>query len=187
MTNSVGLSQTILGLRCLLRPTCAISLGIHPVWSESSLSAWRNLRSLATRWAHSEDSDHSFCWFCHVAAQVYSNPPPVDLEQDQLISIVAGLPNGLIFQCEKKRKYFLTNKRIMAGVSWGPVWKPLLHHSAEPIRKLDPTYWYSSGIFLILLGTGPIPIHLGKIVTYCSNLGIFTFWWGAYFVLYMLL
>ena len=34
-----------------------ISLGIHPVWSESSLSAWRKLGSLATHWAHSEDSD----------------------------------------------------------------------------------------------------------------------------------
>ena len=33
-----------------------ISLGIRPVWSESSLSAWRNLGSLATHWAHSGDS-----------------------------------------------------------------------------------------------------------------------------------
>ena len=32
-----------------------ISLGIRPVWSESSLSAWRKLGSLATRWAHSAD------------------------------------------------------------------------------------------------------------------------------------
>ena len=43
--------------------TCAqrrqISLGIRPVWSESSLSAWRKLRSLATNWAHSKDSDQS--------------------------------------------------------------------------------------------------------------------------------
>ena len=62
-----------------------ISLGIRPVWSESSMSASRKLGSLATHWAHSEDSDqsqrmprgwsesslgtHSFCWFCHVAAQ----------------------------------------------------------------------------------------------------------------------
>ena len=30
------------------------SLGIRPVWSESSLSAWRKLRSLATYWAHSD-------------------------------------------------------------------------------------------------------------------------------------
>ena len=36
-----------------------ISLGIRPVWSESSPSAWRKLRSLATHWAHSEDSDQT--------------------------------------------------------------------------------------------------------------------------------
>ena len=62
-----------------------ISLGIRPVWSESSLCAWRNLEFLATHWAHSEDSDQagrmprliclrwahmSFCWFCHAAAQI---------------------------------------------------------------------------------------------------------------------
>ena len=32
-----------------------ISLGIRPVWSESSLSAWKNLGSLATYWVQSED------------------------------------------------------------------------------------------------------------------------------------
>ena len=32
------------------------NLGIRLVWSESSLSAWRKLGSLATHWAHSEDS-----------------------------------------------------------------------------------------------------------------------------------
>ena len=63
-----------------------ISLGIHPVWSESSLSAWRNLGSLATHLVHSEDSDqtgrmprliwaslgaHSFYWFCQVVAQMF--------------------------------------------------------------------------------------------------------------------
>ena len=47
-----------------------ISLGIHPVWSESSLfgcpgwsesslSTWRKLWSLTTHWAHSEDSDQT--------------------------------------------------------------------------------------------------------------------------------
>ena len=36
-----------------------ISLGIRLVWSESSLSAWRNLESLATHWAHSEDPDQT--------------------------------------------------------------------------------------------------------------------------------
>ena len=32
-----------------------ISLSIHPVWSESSLSAWRKFGFLATHKAHSED------------------------------------------------------------------------------------------------------------------------------------
>ena len=36
-----------------------ISLGVRPVWSESSLFAWRKLGSLATHWARSEDSDQS--------------------------------------------------------------------------------------------------------------------------------
>ena len=47
-----------------------ISVGIRPVWSGSSLSAWRKLGSLATHWAHSEDwsdwvdaqADLSLCW-----------------------------------------------------------------------------------------------------------------------------
>ena len=36
-----------------------ISLGIHRVWSESSLSALRNIRPLTTYWAHCEDSDQT--------------------------------------------------------------------------------------------------------------------------------
>ena len=36
-----------------------ISLGIRPVWSESSLSAWRKLGSLATHWVQSEDSNQT--------------------------------------------------------------------------------------------------------------------------------
>ena len=36
-----------------------ISLGIRPVWSEPSLSAWRKLGSLATHWGHSKDTDQT--------------------------------------------------------------------------------------------------------------------------------
>ena len=36
-----------------------ISLDIRSVWSESPLCAWRKLGSLATHWAHSEDSDQT--------------------------------------------------------------------------------------------------------------------------------
>ena len=66
-----------------------ISLGMRPVWSESSLSAWRKLGSLATHWTHSEDSDQTgrmprliwvfagrtaLCWFCHVAGNFFVFP-----------------------------------------------------------------------------------------------------------------
>ena len=44
----------------LVRPAkTQINLGIRPVWSESLLSAWRNLGTSATQWAHSEDSDQT--------------------------------------------------------------------------------------------------------------------------------
>ena len=39
-----------------------IRLGMRPVWSESSLSVCRKLGSLATHWAHNEDSDQSLIW-----------------------------------------------------------------------------------------------------------------------------
>ena len=43
-----------------VRPAKAqISLGNRPVWSESSLSSWRKLGSLASHGAHSEDSDQT--------------------------------------------------------------------------------------------------------------------------------
>ena len=49
-----------------------ISLSICPDWSVSSLSTWRKLGSLATRWAHRQVSDQTrqmpFCWFCHEVA-----------------------------------------------------------------------------------------------------------------------
>ena len=36
-----------------------ISLDIRPAWSESTLTTWRSIGSLATYWAHSEDSDQT--------------------------------------------------------------------------------------------------------------------------------
>ena len=58
-----------------------ISLGICPVWSDSSLSTWRRIGTLATHWVYSQDFDQSgqmprlilslrwahmsFCLFCH--------------------------------------------------------------------------------------------------------------------------
>ena len=74
---------------CALRRR--IILGRCPVWSESSLSAWRKLGSLATHWVHRQDSDQtgrmprlslpwaqSFCWFCHEAAHLILNGNKLD-------------------------------------------------------------------------------------------------------------
>ena len=36
-----------------------ISLGIRPDWSESLLSAWRNIGSSSTHWVHCKDSDQT--------------------------------------------------------------------------------------------------------------------------------
>ena len=55
---------------CMRPAKTNISLGIRPVSSESTLSAWRKLRSLATHKAHGEDwsdwadahADLSLCW-----------------------------------------------------------------------------------------------------------------------------
>ena len=46
--------------KSLVRPAKThINLGICPVWSGSSLSAWRKFGSLATHWAQTEDSDQT--------------------------------------------------------------------------------------------------------------------------------
>ena len=83
------------------------SLRIRPVWSESSLSAWRKLGSLATYWAHSEDSDQtdsdsqadlSLRWaYTHFVAFVMlrlkSNSIKILLQcaEDMTISHIAGV------------------------------------------------------------------------------------------------
>ena len=54
-----------------------ISLGIRPVWSESLLSAWKKLGSLATQcpgWSESSLGALSFYWFCHVMAHILTSP-----------------------------------------------------------------------------------------------------------------
>ena len=55
-SNSNGRRRTFLHMH---RTKTQISLRIRTVWSESSLSAWRNFTSLAIQNAHSEDSDQT--------------------------------------------------------------------------------------------------------------------------------
>ena len=42
-----------------------ISLGIRPIWAESSLSTWRKLGSLVTHWAHSLGGSESLLAYTH--------------------------------------------------------------------------------------------------------------------------
>ena len=88
MTNIINEPRDDKTNKMTVRPAkTKISLGICPVWSESLLSTGRKLGSLATHWAHSEDSDQTgrmpqaepslrwahmpFCWFCHDVAQMH--------------------------------------------------------------------------------------------------------------------
>ena len=50
-----------------LQDFCWSNVVVRPVWSETSLSAWRNLGSLATQWAHSEDSDQTGRTSCFIS------------------------------------------------------------------------------------------------------------------------
>ena len=76
-----------------------ISLGIRPVWSESSLSTWRKFGSLAIHWAHSEDSDQAgrmpkliclrrahmpFCRFCRALAHMWRYAGNVAITEHRL-------------------------------------------------------------------------------------------------------
>ena len=100
-----------------------ISLGIRPVWSESSLSAWK---TLATHWAHSEDSDQTglmprliwvFAWRTVILLVLsccgsfvliqherrgHSNPQPLDLWSNPL---PMALQSWMLTQC----RYLSTN------------------------------------------------------------------------------
>ena len=59
--NSYNISRSMTKLtKWHVRPAkTQISLGIRPVWSGSSLSAWRNLWPSANHWAHREGSDQT--------------------------------------------------------------------------------------------------------------------------------
>ena len=111
-----------------------ISLGIRPVWSESSLCAQWASKGPRFLHADSEDSDqirpvwsesslgaHSFCWFCHEAAQiVYSAMPGqavklvdrmksdsnIDMKKDwKVITLFVG-GNDLCDYCDDKVSTF---------------------------------------------------------------------------------
>ena len=116
-----------------------ISLGIRPVWSESSLSAWWNLGSLATHWVHSEDSDqtgrmlgaHSFCWICHVIAHllVWVMTQPVICES---ILPIHAVWSALLFVQPRYYINCIRNSKTVGNFnSWAVSFRSILSHSYE--------------------------------------------------------
>ena len=85
-----------------------ISLGIRPVWSESSLSAWRHLGSLPTHWAHSE---HSY--------QTLRVPRLIWVFAGHTLTLLVLSCRGLICLCEVIFHYLLSNNK------WAASWQNL--------------------------------------------------------------
>ena len=103
-----------------------ISLGICSVWSESSLSAWWNLGSLATHWVHSKDwsewadADPSlrwahmpFCWFCHSVAHLFVYPVSasalLNVLNSSLVTILSMSPSPRILKSSRTASKFGTS------------------------------------------------------------------------------
>ena len=81
------------------------SLGIHQVGSESSLSAWRKLGSLAIHWVHSEDSDQhwadaqadlSLRWVRHEAAHIVLVLVDKRIPVQTFIYLICTLSNNIL-------------------------------------------------------------------------------------------
>ena len=103
---------------CHVRPAkTPISLGIHPVWSKSSLSTGRKVRSLATFKEHSEDSGQTspgahailldLCWIYCEAAHV--NRTLSKLRRVSILhgDIASSWPNSVSFGGPTVESYFL--------------------------------------------------------------------------------
>ena len=118
-----------------------ISLGILPVWSESSLSAWRKLGSLATQWAHSEDSDQTgqmprLIWVfvgrtvilswggsCEHLPLSVTLPWHIFTQTDHMVSILVAASyiyyhkHGLL-PCNRRQNNINFSKRLKAAVNF---------------------------------------------------------------------
>ena len=117
-----------------------ISLGIRPVCSESSLSAWRKLRSLATHWAHSEDPDQSE-WM----------PRLIWVFTGHTVTLLVLSCRGsvlLLYDARFILFIFITEPRVKIN-SWGK--RPVVTQNVSSFLKLE-NYWACSNIHETLFG-----------------------------------
>ena len=71
-------------------------LGVRPVWSESSLSASRKLGSLATQWAHSENSHQTgrmprLIWLFAGCTVIFISPEPSGSQCELIVYPCSGV------------------------------------------------------------------------------------------------
>ena len=97
-----------------------IGLGICPVWSESSLSAWRKLGSLATQWACSEDwSD----W--------------ADAQADLSLRWTHSHFVGLWFICSLNKRKCMETIKTCGDCYWNQV---CVYHNRDLPTTFEPRY-----------------------------------------------
>ena len=119
-----------------------ISLGIRPVWSESSLSAWRKLGSLATHWAHRAKTlirlaTLSFCWFCLEAAQYIGIPG-----HDTTASAISWILYALATHPECQRKCQEEIDSILQGRTTVEWWVIKIRETLTCLKHKSPRYVY---------------------------------------------
>ena len=75
----------------MTKPTKWLCPAKTQVWSESSLSTWGKLGSLATHWEHSEDSDQRLCTLFVAKDQTFNRRTSTETGQiPRLIWVFAG-------------------------------------------------------------------------------------------------
>ena len=113
---------------CVRPAKTQISLGIRPVWSESSLCTQWVAKDPSFLYADSEDSDQTghtaesslgaqpHCWFCHVAAHLWVINTDYQREwQYYLITLIKSLIHG----CKKENSFSMPCWWL-----WNTVWQP---------------------------------------------------------------
>ena len=141
--------------KCHVRPAkTQISLGIRPVWLESSLCAQRVAKGPSFLHADSEDSDQtgrspgwsesslgalSFCWFCHEAAHItflpgWKNFGALVMPRHQKVAGYYVIPSEIL------------SVRPSVRLSVRPSAPTIILVSATPPTVLGQSFWNFTGV-----------------------------------------
>ena len=134
-----------------------ISLGIRPVWSESSLSAWRKLGFLATHWTHSEGSDQT-------------------RRMPRLICVFAGRTCHIVGFVMRWLNYMIRTPTRPELMCWAQTISELTTragHSSTSTRFMPQKFCCSKPVFLLQLLLIYVCRFCENVVAYCNyRLGV---------------